>query len=364
MSIIQASGAVISESLQRATWLEISDGTIKSVNLGIHPAPDQVFDGVLIPGFVDIHCHGGGGSYFSAQNKSEIESAILAHRNRGTTSMMASLVSEPIESIQKQIARLLPFYESGEILGIHLEGPYLSPARCGAHDPGLLLYPVLDELKSLLLIGKGAIKMVTLAPELPGAIEAIGYLSNLGVIAAIGHTNGDSEDAIRAVTAGSTVVTHILNAMDKSLLEGSFGATLLADERVMIELILDGEHIPFVQAGLISKEIKSRLILITDAMAAAGSTDGNYSIGHLPVLVRGGVARISTTGALAGSTLTMDSVFKNCIREMGFSIPEAVAATSSNAAKIFGLIDCGDIAVGMRAHLLSYNATNASLELV
>ena len=160
--IIQSNSAVIDESLVGQTWIEVSDNVIRSVNSGVHPTPDQVIDGTLIPGFVDIHCHGGGGTYFSALTPGEIHSVIQTHRGHGTTSLFASLVTEPIEVLKAQIERLKRFVLSGQIAGIHLEGPYLSHARCGAHEPSLLINPDVAEIKELLEIAKGAEALVIL----------------------------------------------------------------------------------------------------------------------------------------------------------------------------------------------------------
>ena len=232
--IIQAHSAVIAGALVGDIWVEVSENIIRSVNKGAHPSPDQITDGTLIPGFVDIHCHGGGGKYFSALTVGEIHSVIQTHRGHGTTSLLASLVSEPIESIKEQIIRLKPLYESGQILGIHLEGPYLSHARCGAHDPQLLVTPDLAEIKELLELAEGAIKMITIAPELPGAVEAIKYLSAAGVTVAIGHSDGAFVDAAAGTNAGARVVTHFMNGMNKSLTEGSFASFVVADERLSV----------------------------------------------------------------------------------------------------------------------------------
>ena len=362
--IIQAPSAVIAGKLVGPTWVEISGDLIRSVNSGVNSTPDQIIDGVLIPGFVDIHSHGGGGKYFSAQSPGEIHSVIETHRGHGTTSLMASLVSEPIETIKAQILRLKPFFENNQIVGIHLEGPYLAHARCGAHDPQLLINPDLNEIKELLEIADGAIKMITIAPELPGAVEATKYLAAAGITVAIGHTDGGFADAAAGTNAGATVVTHFMNGMNKSLSEGSLAAFVVADERLSVELILDGHHIPFATAREIYTALGTRVIFITDAMAAAGSVDGSYTIGKLPVVVKDGVARLENNNALAGSTLTMDTVFINAVNALGLSVTEAVAATSTRAAKRIGLKDRGEIAVGMRADLLSYNAASSTINLI
>ena len=362
--IIQSTSAVVAAQLVGHTWIEVSENLIRSVNAGVHPAPDQLIDGVLIPGFVDIHCHGGGGKYFSALTPGEIHSVIETHRGHGTTTLFASLVSEPIETLKAQIQRLKSFVESGQIAGVHLEGPYLSHAKCGAHDPLLLVNPDLAEIKELLQVADGAIEMITIAPELPGAIDAIKHLTAAGVTVALGHTDGNFGNAAAGTNAGATVVTHFMNAMDKGLNEQSFASFVIADERLTVELILDGHHVPFKTAKEIYAAVGDRLIFVSDAMAAAGGTDGDYTIGKLPVIVDNGVARLQTNGSLAGSTLTMDVVFSNAIHELGLSIPEAVAATSTRAAQRMGLADRGEITVGKRADLLSYNMDSRSITLI
>ena len=362
--IIQASSAVVDGQLRGTTWIEVSENLIRSINSGVHPAPDQIIDGTVIPGFVDIHCHGGGGKYFSALTPVEIHSVIETHRGHGTTSLIASLVTEPIEVLTAQIERLKPFVESGHIAGIHLEGPYLSHARCGAHDPALLVHPELSEIKELLAVADGALSMITIAPELPGAIAAITHLTAAGITVALGHTDGDFADAAAGTNAGGRVITHFMNAMDKGLNESSFASFVIADERLTVELILDGHHVPYKTAKEIYAAIGNRLIFVTDAMAAAGATDGNYTIGKLPVIVKDSVARLESNGSLAGSTLTMDAVFLNAITELDLSVTEAVAATSTRAAKAMGLNDGGEIAVGKRADLLSYNPTTQSITLI
>ena len=353
--IIQAEQAVVEGKLTESVWLEINNGLIASINDGVHPSPNQSFAATLIPGFIDIHCHGGSGAYFSSQAK--VRDVIAGHRAHGTTGLFASLVTEDIEELKRQISTLVPLFESGEILGIHLEGPYLSHARCGAHEPTLLANPDVAEIKELLEIGKGAISMITIAPELPGAIDAIKYLSAAGVKVAIGHTDGDFKDAAAGTNAGASIVTHFMNAMSKEKAEGSISSFVLVDERLSVELILDGQHVPFATASEIIAAIGDRIVLVTDAMAAAGSADGNYTIGKLDVQVKDSVARLVSNGALAGSTLTMDITFTNAINQCGVTIAQAVLMCSTNPAKALGLKDRGSIAVGKRADLLTYNST-------
>jgi N-acetylglucosamine-6-phosphate deacetylase len=362
--IIQASGAIIDGSLHGDLWIESSDGVITSINPGIHSKPDSFTDGVLIPGFVDIHCHGGGGHYFSSSSVDSIAAAINAHKRTGTTSLVASLVSESIEDLKAQIKRLVPFYTRGEIVGIHLEGPYLSHVRCGAHEPSLLIDPTVAQLQELIELGQGAIKMITIAPELHGAQEAITYLASVGVFAAIGHTEGNHHDASTATDNGASIVTHFLNAMNKENTEGSIANFVINDPRLAVELIVDGHHLSFEKVQELFALIGDRILLVSDAMAAAGNGDGLYTIGALPVEVKDGVARLSSNQKLAGSTLTISQAFINLINHCGLSLKQAVHATSTQPARAFGLTDRGEIAIGMRAELLSYNSKNQSITVI
>jgi N-acetylglucosamine-6-phosphate deacetylase len=350
--IISAATVLIEEELQKEVWLEIEDGVIRSINSGTLPEYDLRYDGILIPGFVDIHCHGGGGKYFGGLTDTDIEQVIATHRAGGTVAGLASLVTEPIENLITQIKRLVPFAQRGDIAGIHLEGPYLSHARCGAHDPNLLRIPTLAEVQTLLDAGQGFIKMITIAPELDGALEVIEHLSKSGVIAAIGHSQSDAATAQKAIDHGASVVTHFNNAMPKVVDgPGTMNSAVLKDLRASLELILDGEHIATSIVREIFEAAPKRIVMITDAMSAAGSTDGTYKIANLEVSVKDGVARLASNGTLAGSTLTMAKAFSHALNEIGISITEAVHAASTLPALILGRSDLGEIAVGKSGYL-------------
>ena len=262
--------------------------------------------------YVDLHCHGGAGFYFSDPNPINIQTAIDFHKEHGSSQLLASLVTETIADLKVQIQRLVPFYNSGEIAGIHLEGPYLARNRCGAHNPSLLKSPSVDEVKDLLDCGEGAIKMITLAPELGGALETIAYLSENKVLAAIGHSAGTYDDALRGVDAGASLVTHFSNGMSK-LQDGdkTFATALLNETNLPLEIILDKHHVSEQDIASIVNAATERIVLVTDAMAAAGQPDGDYIIGELEVVVENKVARLKSNGALAGSTLTMDQAVAN-----------------------------------------------------
>lgn len=350
--IISAATVLIDQELQKEVWLEVEDGLIRSINSGSTPEYDYRYDGILIPGFVDIHCHGGGGKYFSSLTDAEISQVIATHRAGGTVAGLASLVTEPIPNLLEQIKRLVPFAERGEIAGIHLEGPYLSHARCGAHDPALLRTPTISEVQTLLDAGQGFIKMITIAPELDGALEVIEYLSKCGVIAAIGHSQSDAKTAEAAIDRGASVVTHFNNAMPKVVDgPGTMSSAVISDLRVSLELILDGEHVSTAIVRDVFTAAPNRIVMVTDAMSAAGSVDGNYQIAQLEVLVKDSVARLASNGSLAGSTLTMAKAFNHALNEIGISITEAVHAASTLPALILGRTDLGEIAVGKSAQL-------------
>ena len=350
--IISAATVLIEEELQKEVWLEIEDGVIRSINSGTSPEYDLRYDGILIPGFVDIHCHGGGGKYFASLTDSEITQVIATHRSGGTVAGLASLVTEPIPNLISQIKRLVPFAQRNEIAGIHLEGPYLSHARCGAHDPNLLRTPTIAEVQTLLDAGQGFIKMITIAPELDGALEVIEFLAKSGVIAAIGHSQSDATTAQKAIDRGASVVTHFNNAMPKVVDgPGTMNSAVLNELRASLELILDGEHIATSVVREIFEAAPNRIVMITDAMSAAGSTDGTYQIANLEVSVKDGIARLTSNGTLAGSTLTMAKAFNHALNEIGISITEAVHAASTLPALILGRSDLGEIAVGKSGYL-------------
>ena len=359
--IISAQSAVIAGQIRERVEITVDQGIITAINYGDKLNSESKYPGTLIPGFVDIHAHGGGGYYFSDSNPSHVKQAIDTHRNAGTTSQVASLVTTDISTLKKQIASLIPFVDSGALAGIHLEGPYLSSAKCGAHNPDLLRHPALDEVKSLIEAGQGSIRMVTIAPELEGAIESIGWLSSQGIVAAIGHSDADAATTKRAITAGAQVVTHFTNAMSKNLTDESMATHVLNDSMIALELINDGVHVPNEVIETVVAKALQRTILITDAMSAAGSSDGMYSIGGLDVEVKNSIARLTKNNSLAGSTLTMEKAFLNFITKDGVSLIDAVHSSSTLPAKLLKLEKIGSISVVNKAHILHFDGKKINL---
>ncbi|RBM13110.1 N-acetylglucosamine-6-phosphate deacetylase [Prauserella sp. PE36] len=338
-------------------WLSVSGGRIAELGTGAPPEGRQVDvrGALVVPGFVDTHCHGGGGASFSTTDPAEAARAIAAHRRHGTTTMLASLVSDPIGVLTDQLAALSELVEDGELAGVHLEGPFIAQARCGAHDPAALREPDTSAVDSLLDASRGHVRMVTLAPELTGGIKAVRQLTESGVIAAIGHTDGTEEQVRPAVDAGATVATHLFNGM-RPLHHREPGpvGVLLDDERVTVELICDLVHVHPTVLRLAARHAgQDRTVLVTDAMSATDAADGTYTLGRLAVDVRDGVATLAGNGALAGSTLTMDAAFRNLVHGAGLSVTDAVRATASRPAELLGIADrTGRLCRGLQADLV------------
>lgn len=309
---------------------------------------------IVLPGFVDQHCHGGGGGDFFAADRQQALLAAQTHLARGTTSIIASLVTATEQDLRAQITALAPLVDDGTLAGIHLEGPWISTHQCGAHDKSLLRAPDLAEVAGLLDHAEGRIRMVTIAPELPGGLDAIGFLAEHGVVAAIGHTDCDYGLARKAIDAGATAATHLLNRM-RPLDKRHPGPVLalVEDPRVTVELIADGVHLhPGVLAFFAQASDWSKTAVVTDAMGAAGGPDGAYMIGHLDVVVADGVARLAHGGALAGSTLTMDRALRVLVHQCGLDLSEAAQVLCSTPAAAMGLSGVGLIAPGQRADLV------------
>lgn len=329
---------------------------------GIEPAAAAALTGDIldlheltaVAGFVDQHSHGGGGGSFTSADPGQIQRAVDFHAQHGTTTIVASLVSASHSSLVRQIDALAPFVANGTIAGIHLEGPWISERHCGAHDRAALRAPALDEVAELLSVSPGAIAMVTIAPELPGAMAAIEMIAAAGAIAAIGHTAADIPTTLRAVDAGATVATHLFNGMPKldHRDPGPAGA-LLADPRVAIELIADHHHVHPVAIDIATRAAGiERTVLVTDAIDATGEPDGRYVLGDVDIEVRDGVSRVVATGSLAGSTLTMDGALRGFLSATGASLGDASAVTAANPARLLRRTDRGAVEVGKRADIV------------
>ncbi len=348
--LIRADSLVTAGSVFSPGGLLLRDGTVAEVGPWGGGTADLTVTTVS-PGLVDVHNHGGGGASFAE----DPDVAIAAHRRAGSTTLIASLVTEPLDVLEKQIRRLVPYVRAGELAGIHLEGPWLSEDFHGAHPVSLLRDPHREDVERLLAAGEGTIRMVTLAPERPGGIEACRLLAARGVVAAIGHTAADYETVVEALAAGASGATHLFNAM-RPVHHRSPGpnVALLGNHGAALELIVDGIHLHPGLVSTVAGAHPERVVLVTDAMAAAGTSDGDYVLGTLAVQVRDGVARVAGTATIAGSTLTLAKAVRHAV-EFGVDPVVALRSATSHGARWLGLDGVGDLVVGDQADLVTFD---------
>ncbi len=368
--ILTASHVVTPARVLAPGWLHLDGDRIIEVGEGAPPrTPDgdrvlDLGDTTVVPGFVDLHVHGGGGASFEAGTSDAADVVAATHLAHGTTSMAASLVTDTRERMVEAVRELALLVQDGRLAGVHLEGPWLSPRRSGAHQPGSLCSPDPAAVDALVRAGDGAVRMVTLAPELPGGLDAVRRLVDAGVLAAIGHTDATYDEARAALDAGARLGTHLFNAMRPLHHRDPGPVGALLDSLADVELIADGVHLHPAVLRTVFAAKPGRCILVTDAMAAAGAPDGAYALGQMAVEVRDGVARLadgSGAGAIAGSTLTMDAAVRFAVRPAGLPLLEVVHAASTAPARAWGLSDVGALETGRRADLV---VLDARLEVV
>jgi N-acetylglucosamine-6-phosphate deacetylase len=358
-SVVAAEHVVTPDGTLSPGWLRIADGRIAAVESGEPPTPAAHRGHWALPGFIDMHVHGGGGASFTEGGPGDARRAAAFHRAHGTTRIVASLVTAPVAELEDRCAMLADLAEAGVIDGIHLEGPFLSAARCGAQNPRYLTLPDVGAFTRLLAASRGWLRMITIAPELPGAAEVIRAAAAAGVIAAAGHTDASAEATAEAIAAGVSHATHLFNGMRPigQRSPGPVGALL--DHPVTCEVIADGSHLDDLIIRLTARSVgPGNLVLITDAMAAAGMSDGAYRLGELDVTVSDGVARLAdpATGALgsiAGSTATMELVARRAITAVGLPVADVAAAASTTPARRLGLADVtGSLRAGLDADIV------------
>jgi N-acetylglucosamine-6-phosphate deacetylase len=357
VTVLHGATVVTPDGVLPAGWVSLTGSTITAIGEGKPPRGEPLVDlggGWLLPGYIDLHFHGGGGHDVTV-SPDDLAGAVAYHRSRGTTRTVVSLVTGPIDALCEQLGWVADLADqgpgpAGHVVGAHLEGPFLAPERCGAQHPDHMLRPEPGSVDRLLAAGRGRLRTVTIAPELPGALAAIDRLVAAGVVAAVGHTGATYDQARAAFERGASLVTHLFNAMP-SLHHRHPGPVPAAfDAGANCEIINDGLHVHPAAVRLVDPE---HLVLITDAIDATGSGDGEYQLGGRRVRVADGQARLVDTGALAGSTLTMDRAVRRAVLDVGLPIVAASAAASGNPARVLGIADrCGAIAPGLDADLV------------
>ncbi len=372
---------VTPEGVLSPGWIRVAGNLIDAVGPGevTPPVPPglpvtDLRGHWVLPGFVDMHVHGGGGASFTEGPADDARRAAEFHRGHGSTTIVASLVTAPLVDLEARAAMLAGLVGQDVIAGIHLEGPFISTARCGAQDPRHMLAPDVAAFERLHTAAAGQLRVITIAPELPGAAGLIKAAVRAGVTAAVGHTDATADITSAAVDTGVTHATHLFNGMRPlhHREPGPAGALLDRDE-VTCEVIADGVHLHDTVIRLAARAAgPGRLVLITDAMAAAGMPDGSYRLGSMRVDVAGGMARLAgasepgaagasagaagasarPAGAIAGSTATMADVVRHAVAA-GLPVTTVAAAASTTPARVLGLGDrTGALRAGLDADLV------------
>lgn len=339
-------------------------GSTANAPIWQHQTTYDAQGGLVIPGFIDIHVHGGMGADFMDADPQVLDTITTFHASQGTTAILATTMTAPHADIDHVLEQVYNYMHHGQmpgaqVEGVHLEGPFISPKWPGAQNPEHIVLPNIEWLEQWEARYPGLIKQLTLAPEREGALDLISWLSEHGITAAAGHTDASYEEVMAAVEMGLNHAVHTFNAMTPlhHRKPGVAGA-VLSTPAIHAEVIADGIHVhPAAVALLAQLKQAHNLILITDAMSAAGLGDGQYMLGDQPVNVINGIATLpDDSGTLAGSRLTMIEGFRFLIQQAGLSIMQASAAASGNPARELGLYEqTGSLDIGKRADILVLN---------
>jgi N-acetylglucosamine-6-phosphate deacetylase len=353
-----------------AGWLHVENGKIVGLGSGEPPVSlaramtNHLIDAhgqFVVPGFIDIHVHGADGFSVMDGTPKAIASIGRFHAGHGTTGWLPTTLTAPVSELEKSIVAVADVRNDetddtgAGILGLHLEGPFISPNKIGAQNPDYVHTPSVDVMHQLASLAPGLIRKVTIAPERDGALDVIRWLSHEGIISSIGHTDGTFAETMLGIEAGATHATHLFNAM-RGLhhREGGVVGACLLSEKVVCELIADGHHVDVEVMKLIVKtKGKHNVALITDAISATGKPDGHYQLGGLDIIVQDGKSILKEGHNLAGSTLTMDLAVRNMVKKVGVTLADAIEMASTVPAREIGLESSkGIIAIGYDADLV------------
>ncbi len=361
---LAAPGGVLDDA-----YLVVEQGRLVSTGTGAPPGTDgPVVDlpGLLAaPGFIDVHVHGGGGFEVNRPTVAEVSRSVVGmarfHVAHGTTALLATTVSDSAEALLTAVEGVADVVLSpdgpgagAQVLGSHLEGPWIAPSRAGAQYPAAIRPPSVSELSSLVARSRGTVRLVTLAPEVPGATEVVRAAASAGVVVSIGHTDADADAARAAFDAGARHVTHLFNAMPPVHHRRPGPVPVaLADDRVFVELIADGVHVHPTVISVVAAAAPDRLVLITDAIGATGAGPGRYRLGPLEVLVERDRAVLADhPETVAGSVLTMDRAVAFAVNSAGVPLEVALPAASLHPATVLGETAKGRLAPGADADIV------------
>ncbi|WP_028594142.1 N-acetylglucosamine-6-phosphate deacetylase [Paenibacillus assamensis] len=316
-------------------------------------------NGYLLPGFIDVHVHGGFGADFMDATAEAYDTITKFHMEHGTTAMLATSMTQSREALSSVVAAVESYIHNGssyaQLAGLHLEGPFVNPKYKGAQNDAYMMDPQLEWLQEWHEKHPGIMKQLTLAPERNESLEAIRWCRTHGINVAAGHTGATYDEMTVAANAGLNQAVHTFNAMTGvHHRDPGVAGAVLTDDRITAEIIADGIHVHPACIKLLARaKAPGKLVLITDAMAAAGMPDGQYELGGLAVTMKDGECRLTEGGALAGSTLTMIEAVRFVINQVGLSLEEASRLASINPAQLIGIDEVtGSIEVGKQADLV------------
>ena len=358
---------LLPEGLEEGKYLYFSDGVITTVTAEELPFDTEIDAAGLYaaPGFIDLHVHGGGGADFTEDGEEDILHAIDHHAYHGTTTIYPSTVAASCETLCGALRRLRHAIQSGRALanvpGVHLEGPYFSPAQCGAQNTDFITPPVPEDYEKLLAEYGDILKRWSFAPELPGSQAFLQRIHAAGVVSSMGHTNAKYEDVLMACEEGCRLITHFYSCISTITREkgyrklGVMECGYLMDD-LDVEAIADGCHIPAELFRLLYK-IKGaeHICLVTDALRCCGNEGEHSSVGGVACVIKNGVAVLPDESAFAGSIATTDRLVRFCVQQVGIPLEEAVRMASANPARVMGLTAKGRLAPGCDADIVCFD---------